>query len=709
MAATPIRLQAPTWLRCSVTDDDNGFGEQLFDIVVTAPAQSQQSGSAMAEGLVDTLSPDTLPPVTASSVTLTRDVAVGEATANEPPTVWGPGNLTIDEGPFTMSDLGNFLDPDSTGPFGYSIGWGDGAAATTGTATIDLPGPPSAGSFDGSHVYGDNGLFDLSLAVTDEQGGTSTEVFEVTVNNVAPQLENVVTTTPISEGGTATLTGNIVDPGTGDPHVLVVTWGDGETNTYQYAAGTTSFRETHRYLSNKPQDAPYAIHLELTDDDEPDKPATADLSIVVKNMAPNVVDDIYVHIGGGLLTVDAAQGVLANDTDPGNDLLTVTEYGSPSAGTLVGQADGSFVYTPPNDDFSGIVRFTYKAMDSDGAISANTATVTIDSALNGSISGFVRIPFVSSSLEPTWIGIPGVTITLTETTDQDVVRTTTITGDDGSYHFGGLRVGTYTVTETHPAALLPGGTDAQQVVLKGDDLKTDINFVEGWLRTYTVSLRNYFASAPPLETILTPSNLRQVIARAEEQAGHTAQAAAIRAGGSHTTVLIAGTSGDDSIRFTAGPTHHRVYVNNHPLVFVAAEVEAFKIDGGGGRDTAQLVGSTSADTVTLRPAPESSTLQLPDYSMQGAAYVVTVEHVEHVTAAGGGGYDRAYLFDSAGDDLLSLEGKSARLTSWGTDEFSLEAIDFDWVRAAGTAGGQNSKQLNGPLDFVLETEGNWTD
>ena len=114
------------------------------------------------------------------------------------------------------------------------------------------------------------GVFDLSLSVTDEQGDTSTEVFEVTVNNVLPQLENVVVTTPISEGGTATLTGNIVDPGTGDLHVLVVTWGDGETNTYQYGAGTTSFRETHRYGNNQAQDAPYTIHLELTDDDEPD-------------------------------------------------------------------------------------------------------------------------------------------------------------------------------------------------------------------------------------------------------------------------------------------------------------------------------------------------------------------------------------------------------------------------------------------------------
>jgi PKD repeat protein len=696
-----------------VTDDDSGLDEQQFDIVVTAPAQSEQSesesasGRATSQGFAATLSQDSVPSVTVSRVAPTGDVAV--ATDNEPPTLWGPGNLTIDEGPFTMSDLGGFMDPDSTGPFRYSLDWGDGTAATTGTATIDLPGPPSAGSFDGSHVYGDDGLFDLSMAVTDEQGATSTEVFEVTVNNVAPQFENVVITTPISEGGTATLTGNIIDPGIGDPHVLVVTWGDGETNTYHYAAGTASFRETHQYSNNQPQDAPFVIHMELADDDEPDKPATADLSIVVKNLAPTVVDDIYTHVGGGALIIDAAHGVLVNDTDAGNDPLTVIEYGVPSTGTLEGHADGSFTYTPPSDDFSGIVRFTYKAMDSDGAVSANAATVTIDSALRGSISGFVRMPLMTCGFEPLSIGIPGVTITLTETTSQDVVKITTITGDDGSYRFGGLRVGAYTVTETQPAALLPGGSDTLQVVLSGDDAKTGVDFVEGPLRTQVVSLRNFLSSAPSLEAVLTPSNVRQLIARGEEQAGHATQAAAIRAGGSQTTVLVAGTSGDDSIRFIAGPTYHKVYVNDHSLIFVAAEVEAFKIDGGAGRDTAQLVGSTSADIVTLRPAPESSALQLPDYSLRGAAYVVTVEDVENVTAEGGGGYDRAYLFDSAGDDLLSLDGKSARLTPWAGDEFWIEAVDFDWVRAAGTAGGQDAKQLNGPIDFVLETEGNWTD
>lgn len=692
-----------------VADDDGGTDEEQFDIVVAGDAEGQSSGS-LAEGGSGAASDASAALAVSAGDEASDSGGLGEETAqNEPPFVWGPGNLTIDEGPMSMPPLGSFLDMDSSGPFNYSIDWGDGTGVSSGTATLELEGPPSAGSFDSSHVYGDNGVYDLALTVSDEQGAATTEIFEVTVNNVLPQLQGVVVTTPISEGKTATLSGTIVDPGTNDRHVLVVTWGDGKTDTYQYGVGATTFRETHQYANNRPNDAPFAIHLELTDDDAPNDPATADVSVVVKNMPPTAVDDLYMHIGGGDLVVDATLGVLANDTDPGGDALSVSDYGTPSAGKLVGKPDGSFVYTPPSDSFSGVVRFTYTVVDSDGELSANAATVTIDSALRGSIAGFVQIPFATTSFQFANVGIPGVTITLTDATTQEIVQTTTLTGDDGSYHFGGLHVGTYIVTETQPAALQQGGVNSRQIIVDDDVPITGVNFVDGWLVNQTISMRNYFASAPSLASLLTPANLREMVARGEQQAGNGAQAAAIRAGGSQTTVVISGTAGDDTIQFTAGPTHHKVYVNNYPLIFNASEVETFKIDGRGGNDTATVIGSTSADVVVLRPVPATSTVQLPDYTLRGIGYVVSIDNVEHITTEGGGGYDRAYLYDSPGDDLLSLDGASAKLESWGTDDFSLEAIDFDWVHAAGTAGGENAKQLNGAIDFVLETEGQWSD
>ncbi len=691
-----------------VTDDDGGFDEQSFDVVVAAEAEPEGRGG---DELLDRRSAsaggsDAEPPASVAAAAAT-DGARPRAAENEAPTVWGPGNLAIEEGPFSASPLAQFLDMDSSGPFAYSIDWGDGSPATTGTARIEVPGPPSFGSFDGSHIYADDGVYDLAVTVIDEQGAETTEVFEVTVSNVLPQLKDVVVTTPISEGGIATLTGTIVDPGAGDTHVLVVAWGDGTTDTFHYGAGTAAFRETYRYRNNQALDAPYIIQLALTDDDAPGHPTTAELPIVVKNMPPTAVDDIYTHIGGGDLVVSAEQGVLANDTDPGEDLITVLAYGAPTVGTLVGNPDGSFVYTPPSADFSGVVRFTYTAVDSDGAVSARAATVTIDSALRGSISGFVTIPFATTSSTFSSIGVPGVTITLTEHATGHVVRTTTLTGDDGSYYFGGLRVGTYTVTETQPAALMPGGTNTHQVVVNADEPRTGVDFVDGWLRNQTISMRNYFASAPPLASLLTPIHIRELIARGEEQAGRAAQAAAIRAGGSQTTVFITGTAGDDTIELAAGPTHHKASVNGYPFVFNASEVESFQIDGLGGRDSISLVGSPSADLAVLRPVPHSSTLQLPDYTLRGSAYLVTITNVEDVTVRGGGGYDRAYLYDSPGNDLLELNGPSARLASWGTNDYSLEVIDFDWVQASGTAGGRNSLHLDGAVDFVFRMEGDW--
>ena len=86
-----------------------------------------------------------------------------------------------------------------------------------------------------------------------------------------------------------------------------------------------------------------------------------------------------------VLNVPAASGVLANDIDSDNDLLTVTEVngnavdvGNPiilaSGAQLTLNPDGSFTYTP-SVDFNGTDSFTYKA--NDGSVDSNIATVTI--------------------------------------------------------------------------------------------------------------------------------------------------------------------------------------------------------------------------------------------------------------------------------------------------------------------------------------------
>ena len=47
---------------------------------------------------------------------------------------------------------------------------------------------PTAGSFDGSHIYADNGDYTVTVTLIDDDGGVTVQPFEVTVNNVAPTL-----------------------------------------------------------------------------------------------------------------------------------------------------------------------------------------------------------------------------------------------------------------------------------------------------------------------------------------------------------------------------------------------------------------------------------------------------------------------------------------------------------------------------------------
>jgi VCBS repeat-containing protein len=107
---------------------------------------------------------------------------------------------------------------------------------------------------------------------------------------------------------------------------------------------------------------------ELTSD-----PATVTLTVSAGTNAPVAQDDAYAATEDTPLTVPAP-GVLANDTDPDGDTLTAVQVSPPQHGTLTLNPDGSFTYTP-DPGFTGPDTFTYRA--SDGALTSNTATVTL--------------------------------------------------------------------------------------------------------------------------------------------------------------------------------------------------------------------------------------------------------------------------------------------------------------------------------------------
>jgi hypothetical protein len=95
----------------------------------------------------------------------------------------------------------------------------------------------------------------------------------------------------------------------------------------------------------------------------------------VNDLATTNDDPNYSTDEDSALTVNAASGVLANDTDSDSASLTAVIVTNPShAQSFTLNADGSFNYTPASN-FNGQDTFTYKA--NDGTNDGNTATVTI--------------------------------------------------------------------------------------------------------------------------------------------------------------------------------------------------------------------------------------------------------------------------------------------------------------------------------------------
>src|SRR4029079_14848489 len=106
--------------------------------------------------------------------------------------------------------------------------------------------------------------------------------------------------------------------------------------------------------------------------------ATATVSLTVRfgNIPPVAVNDVYGVDEDSTLTVPAAAGVLANDTDAEHDPLTAVLTVPPLHGTLALAAAGAFSYTPAAN-YAGPDSFRYKANDG-GAENSNEAVVAIN-------------------------------------------------------------------------------------------------------------------------------------------------------------------------------------------------------------------------------------------------------------------------------------------------------------------------------------------
>ncbi|MGI9244182.1 MAG: Ig-like domain-containing protein, partial [Verrucomicrobiales bacterium] len=97
------------------------------------------------------------------------------------------------------------------------------------------------------------------------------------------------------------------------------------------------------------------------------------ISVQAVNDLPAVGDDDYRVVTNYPITINAAEGVLGNDTDADGDTLTVSLVSDVANGALSLDPDGAFIYTPAQD-FEGDDSFVYQARD---LSTGSTGTVTL--------------------------------------------------------------------------------------------------------------------------------------------------------------------------------------------------------------------------------------------------------------------------------------------------------------------------------------------
>jgi len=145
---------------------------------------------------------------------------------------------TVDVGADQIVNEGDEITFSGSGPAGATTVWdfGDGLGAT--------------GTYAPSHWYRDDGLFEVSLRVSDEEGRTGMDTLFVTVNNVAPTV-SIDKVTPssrlLSSGGVVTFNVSFTDPGVLDTHSAIIYWHDGtvEAVTVNQGAGSGTIVVSH--------------------------------------------------------------------------------------------------------------------------------------------------------------------------------------------------------------------------------------------------------------------------------------------------------------------------------------------------------------------------------------------------------------------------------------------------------------------------------
>ncbi|WP_311201725.1 cadherin-like domain-containing protein [Sulfitobacter sp. S223] len=275
-------------------------------------------------------------------------VSVGEV--SDPPVAADDTAETDEDTPVTIPVLDNDTDPDGD-PLTVTE-----ATSPDGTVTIN-----DDGTLEFTPNPDFNGEATITYTITDGNGGEDTGAVLVTVNpvNDGPLAEDDMAETDIGTSVTVPVLENDSDID-GDP-LTVISASSPNGTVVINDDGTLTFTPNDGFTGEA------VVNYTITDGELTD-PAVLFVTVTDPAENPVAVDDVAETPEDTPVIIP----VLANDTDPNLDPLTVTEATSPD-GEIVINDDGTITFTP-DENFNGPTTITYTVTDPDG----NTDTATVD-------------------------------------------------------------------------------------------------------------------------------------------------------------------------------------------------------------------------------------------------------------------------------------------------------------------------------------------
>jgi hypothetical protein len=287
---------------------------------------------------------------------------------NAPTADAGPDQAVNEGDPVTLHGTFTAAGPLDTLAFHWHVTCSNGQVIADGTDP------------DFHFTPNDDGTYTATFTVTDNHGEAASATVVVTAGNVAPSgLTLVLSTATISEGDAATLGGTFTDPGTADGHTVIIDWGDGlGDTTLTLPPAALTFSAGHRYVDNRPGNAPYLVTVTVADDDGDSVAATTALTVV------NVPAALGPLVGPPLGVRGQTLAFAESFIDPGTRDTHVAAIdwgdGQHSIGGITeangsGSATGTHVYTA-----SGTYTVKLTLTDNDGAAAVGSAQITVRAA-----------------------------------------------------------------------------------------------------------------------------------------------------------------------------------------------------------------------------------------------------------------------------------------------------------------------------------------